>query len=410
MNDTINRARFLKNMREQVRFGDTGDGGVSRPALSAEDHRIRDWFREMIEADGLEYSSDGAGNQSAVWRCKNPTAKTLLIGSHLDSVRNGGRFDGVLGVLSAYEVLLSLRESGVDLPFHLEVINFTDEEGSLLGLLGSSAIAGKLSAERLLNPRGGRQPLCEGMARIGIDDESILSAKRDLSAILGYIEVHIEQGTRLEEAGLNIGVVPAIVGLTSYNICFLGQPGHAGTTPMDKRKDAFQGAAVFSERARRLVMEQFSPGVVNFGILKLFPGMFNIIPGKAELAMEFRHGVPAKLAEMKRALIELACEVAHEYGLQAEAHCIETNPPALMSEKFMQAVEQASNKLELKHTRMMSFAGHDSQSLADAIDTVMFFVPSVGGISHNPREFTSDDDCVNGANVLLHTVLALSGS
>jgi N-carbamoyl-L-amino-acid hydrolase len=245
------------------------------------------------------------------------------------------------------------------------------------------------------------------MKRVGINDQSILDSKRDLSTIEGYIEVHIEQGTRLEESGLKIGVVPAIVGITSYRICFIGQTGHAGTTPMDKRKDAFQGAAVFSERARHLVMERYSPGVVNFGVVSIAPSMFNIIPGRAELAMEFRHGEPQRFAEMEQALVELASTVAGEYGLEVEAHFIETKAPALMSERFMLAVERAADGLKLSHSRMMSFAGHDSQALADTIDTVMFFVPSVKGVSHNPREFTSDDDCVNGANVMLQTVIGL---
>jgi N-carbamoyl-L-amino-acid hydrolase len=407
MNYRINTQRFLKSLKEQVTFGDTGDGGVSRPALSPEDHAIRKWFQAMIESDGFEYRIDGAGNQSAILRCTNPSAKTLLLGSHLDSVRNGGRFDGVLGVLSAYEVLRTLRETDVKLPFHIEVINFTDEEGSILGLLGSLAVAGKLSQQSLASPRGGREIFVEGMKRVGINDQSILDSKRDLSTIEGYIEVHIEQGTRLEESGLKIGVVPAIVGITSYRICFIGQTGHAGTTPMDKRKDAFQGAAVFSERARHLVMERYSPGVVNFGVVSIAPSMFNIIPGRAELAMEFRHGEPQRFAEMEQALVELASTVAGEYGLEVEAHFIETKAPALMSERFMLAVERAADGLKLSHSRMMSFAGHDSQALADTIDTVMFFVPSVKGVSHNPREFTSDDDCVNGANVMLQTVIGL---
>jgi len=152
MEKTINAHRFLKTLREQVQFGDTADGGVSRPALSPEDVVIREWFRSMIEVDGFEYKFDGAGNQSAIWRSQGPHAKTLLIGSHLDSVINGGRFDGVLGVLAAYEVLLTVRELQECLPFHLEVINFTDEEGSILGLMGSSAVAGTLSRDRLMNP------------------------------------------------------------------------------------------------------------------------------------------------------------------------------------------------------------------------------------------------------------------
>lgn len=410
MKKTINAHRFLKTLREQVKFGDTADGGVSRPALSPEDAAIRHWFRSMIEADNFEYKFDGAGNQSAIWRSKLPNAKTLLIGSHLDSVTNGGRFDGVLGVLAAYEVLLTLRELHECLPFHLEVINFTDEEGSILGLMGSTAVAGTLSPERLMNPRGGRETLIEGMRRIGISDESALNARRDSSQVLGYVEVHIEQGTRLEKANLKIGVVSAIVGRASYRLRFIGEAGHAGTTSMEDRKDAFQGAAVYSERARSLVMNQYAPGVVNFGVVSVNPGSFNIIPGEVILGMEFRHGVPEHLASMERELLDLASQVADNYGLTLEYQVVENVSPALMSERFMAAVERAADSLSLPHTRLMSFAGHDSQALAGFTETVMLFVPSKQGTSHSPREFSSDEDCVDGANVLLHTVLELAAA
>jgi len=408
MKKTINADRFLKNLRDQARFGDTDDGGVSRTAMSPEDVAIRQWFRSMIEADNFEYKFDGAGNQSAIWRCEMPHAKTLLIGSHLDSVKNGGRFDGVLGVLAAYEVLLTLRQSKERLPFHLEVVNFTDEEGSILGQIGSSAVAGRLSLDRLMNPRGGREILIEGMKRIGISDESALNAKRDPSQVLGYVEVHIEQGTRLEKANLKIGVVSAIVGLTSYRLRFLGEAGHAGTTSMRNRKDAFQGAAVYSEQARRIIIDRYDPGVVNFGVISISPGQFNLIPGEVVLGMEFRHGVPGELASMERELLDLASQVGDKYGLKVECQVVEKLPPTLMSEPFMGAVERAADSLNLSHTRLMSFAGHDSQSLAGFTETVMLFIPSKDGISHNPREFSSSEDCVNGANALLHTVLELA--
>jgi hydantoinase/carbamoylase family amidase len=362
----------------------------------------------MVKADNFEYRFDGAGNQSAIFRCGLPNAKTLLIGSHLDSVKNGGRFDGVLGVLAAYEVLLTLRDLKDRLPFDLEVINFTDEEGSILGLMGSSALSGVLSRDRLMNPRGGREALLAGMNRIGIHDESVLNAKRDPSTLLGYVELHIEQGTRLERANRKIGVVSAIVGLTSYRLRFIGEAGHAGTTAMEGRKDAFQGAAVYSERARRLVIDRYAPGVVNFGILSVSPGMFNIIPGEVLLGMEFRHGVPAQFALMERELLELASEVAQCYGLGLEYQIVEKASPALMSERFMKATERAAEALDLSHTRLMSFAGHDAQTLSQCTEAVMVFIPSRDGISHNPREYSTDEDCVNGANVILHTVLELA--
>lgn len=405
---TINRERFLKLMETQSQFGATPEGGVSRPALSAEDILVRNWFKQIIIESRLEYAIDGAGNQSGKLTSSAPDAKTLLIGSHLDSVPNGGRFDGDLGVIAGLEVLLSVKDAGISLPFHVEVMNFTDEEGTLMGLTGSRALIGKLSLEELANPRCGRDYFTAAMQRAGLTDESMLSAKRDSNSLLGYLEAHIEQGTRLEEAGLNIGVVTSIVGIRSYWLTFKGEAAHAGTKPMDKRRDAFWGAAAFALSARGKVMTDFHPGVVNFGRIQLLPGAFNIVPNEVKLGMEFRHGDLPLLDEMETVLLEQAQLVAAEYSLELDIERSDRVTPAPMAESFVSALETASDKLGLSHTRLLSFAGHDAQALAQITQSAMFFVPSVAGISHNPHEFTRADDCINAANVLLQTVLEIA--
>jgi hydantoinase/carbamoylase family amidase len=395
-------------MRQQAQIGKNPEGGLSRPSLSKEDIAIRQWFKEQIETHNLEYAIDGAGNQTATLRSDNPQAKTLLIGSHFDSVPNGGRYDGALGVIAAFEALLTIKNSEKTLPFHLEVINFTDEEGTLIGLLGSSALAGLLSQKSLENPRGGRDVLLAGMEGIGINDASCLAAKRNPDDLLGYIEVHIEQGMRLEEANLDIGVVTSIVGIRSLWMNFQGEAAHAGTKPMDKRKDAFWGAADFALKARETIMRDFHPGVVNFGEIHLEPSAFNIVPKTANLALEFRHGDSAALDAMNETLLTLAHESAKKYNLQLDIIRMHDLNPAPMTDHFVNALENAANKLALSHKQLLSFAGHDAQSLAAITNAVMFFVPSVNGISHNPKEFTSDSDCVNAANVMLHTVLQIA--
>ncbi|MBZ0278228.1 MAG: Zn-dependent hydrolase [Anaerolineae bacterium] len=405
---TINATRLLNDLDSLAQVGSTGDGGVSRPALSALDVAGREWFRQRTAADGLTCREDGAGNLSVVLASPDPAAKTLLIGSHLDSVVNGGRFDGALGVLSALEVLRTIRDSGIKLPFHLEVISFTDEEGSLKGLLGSSALAGTVTQEELEHPRGGRDALLAGMARIGISDATILAAKRDPAGMAGYLEVHIEQGTRLEESGLAIGVVTAIVGIRSFWLRFTGAAAHAGTMPMDKRQDALWGAAAFIQQARTLIMEKYLPGVVNCGQISLQPGAFNIVPGRVDLALEFRHGEIPLMDAMQTDLLAAAQSCAQDFGLSLEVIPLDDKPPAPMDEGFMTAIERGADTLGLAHTRLMSFAGHDGQSTAQIMPSAMFFVPSVAGISHNPAEYTTPEDCVNGANVLLHAVLGLA--
>lgn len=404
----IHSERFLSMMREQAQIGATEAGGVSRPALFGDDLKIREWFKNQIEAAGLEYQIDGAGNQSAIWHCADPNAQTLLLGSHFDSVVNGGRFDGPLGVLSAFEALLTLKEAGQTLPFHLEVINFTDEEGTLVGLMGSSALCGLLSEADLQHPRGGRERLETAMQQIGISDESILAAKRNPETLLGYLEVHIEQGTRLIENELQIGAVDAIVGIRTYNLRFGGEAAHAGTMPIHKRHDAMRAASDFISAAFELVPRDHHPGVVNFGRIDVGPGGYNIVPDHVDLGMEFRHGNLEAFDALQAALLARAAASAAAYGVTLETQVLGSADPSPMGQSFVQAIEAASDKLGLQHTRLLSFAGHDAQALAQITNSAMFFVPSVDGISHNPKEFTPDADCINAANVMLHSVLAVA--
>jgi N-carbamoyl-L-amino-acid hydrolase len=404
----INDQRLLNDLDELARIGSTGDGGVSRPALSPADVEGRAWFKRQIEAAGLEFHQDGTGNLSGVLRCADPQAKTLILGSHLDSVPNGGRFDGALGVLSALEVVRTLKEAGTELPFHVEALSFTDEEGSVLGLMGSQAMAGLLTADDLARPRGGLDALEAGMARIDVDENSILNAQRDPQTLAGYIEVHIEQGTRLEEAGIDIGVVTAMVGIRSFNVQFLGEAAHAGTMPMLKRRDALWGGSDYILRAKRHVMDDYTPGVVNFGQINAKPGAFNIVPAQVDLALEFRHGTDEEMDAMQRDLLAMAATVAQEHGLSVRTSPLDTLQPAPMDATMMAAIETAADALGLSHTRLLSFAGHDAQIMSRITPSVLYFVPSVKGISHNPAEYTAPEDCINGANVMLHAVLALA--
>lgn len=405
----IKADRLLKNLEDLAQIGQTADGGVSRPALSAADVAGRDWFKQKVEEVGLEFRADGAGNLSAFLPCADPGAQTLLAGSHLDTVPNGGRFDGALGVLTALEALQTIREAGLDLPYHLEAISFTDEEASVFAMLGSRALTGQLTAQALAQADEGSEAFREGLARLNLTHAGILSARRKIETLAGYVELHIEQGTRLEEAELHIGVVPTIVGIRHYWLHFKGQAAHAGTMPMDKRADALWGATDFMVQARALVMEQFSPGVMNCGQIHAAPGSFNIVPAEVQLALEFRHGTEQQIDQMETALFELAHNVAQTHHLTLtttpRGGCI----AAPMGEDLMEAVEQAADRLGLRHTRLMSFAGHDAQTMAAVLPSALFFVPSVDGISHNPREFTQTEDVINGANVLLHTLLILAG-
>lgn len=404
----VNAKRLLADLKSLSGIGASADGGVHRPALSEADLEGRAWFKQRAEEAGFEFRQDGAGNLFAKFSSQNVQAKTLLAGSHLDSVPNGGRFDGPVGVLSVLESARTMQAAGVDLPVHLETVSFTDEEGTWLGLLGSRAFIGALSSDDLRKARGGVQPFDEALNRIGCSRESLLQSKCNSGQYAGFVEVHIEQGTRLEGAKLDIGVVTEIVGIRWHWLRFIGEAAHAGTMPMTDRKDAFWGAAWFSEQAKVLIQSDFFPGVMNCGQLTIQPGALNIVPAEVKLGLEIRHGSNEQLDAMQTALFGLAEKSAEKFGLSLEIEPVSVIPPALLDETVVAGIESAAAELGLTHTRLLSFAGHDTQSLSTIMPSAMFFVPSVDGISHNPKELTHPDDVINSANVMLQTLLKLA--
>ncbi|MCA9883965.1 MAG: Zn-dependent hydrolase [Anaerolineae bacterium] len=402
----INRERFLSDFEAVSQFGATNDGGISRPALSEPDMAARNWLKERIEAAGLVYNQDTAGNQFGRLIGADDS-RVILTGSHLDSVPDGGRFDGALGVVASLEAIRVIKESGDLPPLSLELVNFTDEEGTLLGLMGSRAVIGQIKPSEFENPRGGRSHLISSMDRAGLTEAGVMNAKRD--DIAAYLELHIEQGKRLLAGGTDIGAVTALVGIRSYSLHFYGQAAHAGTTPMAERADALWAATEFIQKAKDHIMKHYTPGVVNFGMIEAHPGAFNIVPGEVVLAMEFRHGSDEVMDDMAADLLQLAHEVTNTDNLSLTVENAASIHPAPMSDLVVQAVETACTQLDLGSMRLLSFAGHDAQSIAQVAPAGMLFVPSVDGISHNPAEYTRPDDMVNGANVVLHSLLALFG-
>jgi N-carbamoyl-L-amino-acid hydrolase len=403
----INPDRMLDSFTQLASIGATADSGVDRPTFSESHLAAREWFREHIEQSGLEFRTDGAGNHSAGLTFEPSNLPTLILGSHLDSVPNGGRFDGALGVIAALEVLKTVKENGIRLKVNLEAMDFTDEEGTLVGLLGSAALAGHLRPEHLQNPRGGRENLVAGMKRAGLSESGMLGAARAKESLAGYLELHIEQGKRLERAGVDIGIVTAIVGIWSYRISFIGNADHAGTTTMEDRRDASLGASAFTLAARELVMREFPNCVVNIGKMDFAPGAFNIVPARVDVALEFRSPDEDEFNRLDKALLELAAQEAARFGLELKTKFLGRHSPSLMNDGVRSAFTSACDDLGLSHIPLSSGAGHDAQSLADLCPVGMIFVPSVNGASHSPREFTKWEDCVNGANVLLQAALRL---
>jgi N-carbamoyl-L-amino-acid hydrolase len=404
----INSERFRTNFEMLAAIGATPEGGVHRPALSDAHLDARRWFLEQAEQIGLDASVDGAGNHSAVLHCGRADGPTLLLGSHLDSVPYGGRFDGALGVVAALEVLQIVKEQGISLNTHLEAIDFTDEEGHFANFVGSLGLTGKLKPEHLQHSRGGRDRFHQALRRAGLSESSLLSAGRDPATLAGYLELHIEQGGRLIESGMQIGIVTGIVGIRSFKIRFLGRADHAGTTSMGRRLDAAQGASAFTLTTRELVMKEFPGCVATVGNMEFEPGVFNVVPHTVTVALEFRADDDDKLDEMEAALQQRVSAAAQRFGLESEIEFLDSTAPAHMDEQIQEAFANASKALGLRYTFLPSGAGHDAQCMAEICPAGMIFVPSVGGFSHSSKEFTEWEDCVNGANVLLHAALMLT--
>lgn len=401
----INAERLRSRFDALANIGATGDGGVHRPVFSDDHQRARRWFLQQAHEAGLETSVDGAGNHSAILACGPRDAPTLMLGSHLDSVPYGGRFDGALGVLAALETLQVVKEQALALRTHLEAIDFTDEEGTYLGFLGSMALSGTLDAAQLEHPGGDPEAFAAGLSRTGLTPASILSARRDPATIAGYLELHVEQGRRLIDADNRIGVVTGIVGIQRHKLTYTGRADHAGTISMEGRRDAAQGAAGFMVAARQLVMRDFQDCVVNTGVVSLEPGAINVVAEKARVALEFRSPTAHGLAALESALLRQAEAEARERELGFEAEKVDGIEPVEMGVKARDAVVAAAARLQLCHTLMPSGAGHDAQTMSRVCPAGMIFVPSIGGFSHSSREATDWDDCVNGANVLLQAAL-----
>jgi N-carbamoyl-L-amino-acid hydrolase len=400
----VNGQRLMDHLFGLAEFGKNPQGGASRVAYSDADKQGREYVLGLLKAARLHVAIDAAGNLTGKRAGREANLKPLLIGSHIDTVPEGGNYDGVVGSLGAIEVAQTLAENNVTLRHPLEVVIFQNEEG---GLIGSRAIDGELTEKELdLVSRSGKT-IREGIKFIGGDLARLNEVRRQKGAIAAYLELHIEQGGTLDSEKINIGVVEGIVGINWWDVTIEGFANHAGTTAMNNRQDALLAAAKFIEAVNRIVTSVPGRQVGTVGRINAFPGAPNVIPGKVVLSLELRDLDAAKIKMLYEKIYAEAQEIAKASRTKFDFKEINVNIPAPTDPGIRSVISEAARELGLTTKLMPSGAGHDAQDMARLGPVGMIFVPSVGGISHSPKEFSQPADITNGANVLLHTLLKL---
>lgn len=401
----INAERLLADLSALSRIGALPDGGISRLAWSDADLAGRRWFTERIREAGLEPRVDPALN--VFGHLPGARGPFLLTGSHLDSVPNGGRLDGAYGAVASLEVMRTLAESHDDIADRVEVVGFADEEGVrfAVGLIGSMALTGDLKLEQLRAVQDWEgTPIDQVLAHAGRELDRLLDARDHLSSIAAFLELHIEQGPRMEAERMDLAVVTGIVGVHRQRIRVTGAQNHAGTTPFRLRHDAGRSAARGAAGLREVVEEIDRDAVANIGVMAFEPGGVNIIPGQASFTLEVRHlrePIVRRIVEAFRQRLQRICD---EERCLADSELLSWVPPAPMNAAQMDAIEAACRELGSKPGRLWSGAGHDAAVLSHHVPCGMLFVPSVNGISHAPQEMTTDEHLVLGARALLRAV------
>jgi hydantoinase/carbamoylase family amidase len=384
----INIERLKRNMLEVARIGAL-DEGVSRVAFSTEEKKAQEWLVKKLKATDINAYIDSVGNVIGVYEGK--TGTDIVIGSHLDTVPSGGIFDGALGVLSALEVVETLSENKVKLPFGVRVVSFVAEEGGPAGgTFGSRCVIGdikKLDKDILES--------------VNLTSEDIINSKWDKEKVRAYIELHIEQGNVLEHEDKSIGVVTGIVGIHRFRVKIAGLANHAGTTPMNLRDDALLKTTYFIQDFYKHINHIGGDLVGTIGVLNISPGAMNVIPGEVELIIEMRSMDFSKTDEVINKLKEKYGDNGYIYDEIVRKDGVK------LYDEMVAIIEQVAKKLDYSYKVMQSGAGHDANPMAKITPTGMIFVPSIEGISHSPREYSRWIDIEKGANVLLSTILKI---
>jgi beta-ureidopropionase / N-carbamoyl-L-amino-acid hydrolase len=400
----IDSARLDRSLFELAEIGKLPQGGISRVAFTPADLRARQLVQTwMIEA-GMTVRTDAAGNIIGRYEGLNPDAGAIATGSHIDTVPTGGIYDGCLGVLAGIEVVRVLQARSIRLYHPIEVIVFTDEERSVIG---SKGMAGEVLEDASYYARLDGTPIQECLDRIGGNWSQIATAKRQPGEIVAFVELHVEQGGVLEYLDKPIGIVTGVVGQYRFAVTVIGRANHAGTTPMNMRKDALVAASEIVLAVNKIARSIDGDQVATVGYLNVSPNATNTVPGMVDLRIDIRDLSEEKLqlltAKLKAEITNIASTTETAISIQQTLHI----RPTLAAPQIMRSIEGVCQNLGLAHTHMPSRAGHDAQEIGRITDMGMIFVPSRAGVSHSGDEYTSPEECDRGANVLLQTFLQL---
>lgn len=400
---TINSNRLNESIAKIGEFGRKG-GGAGRVAYTEGDIQARAYVMELMKNAGLDVKVDAAGNVVGYRAGRDPGKKAIIMGSHIDTVPGGGRYDGVVGSLGAIEVARAIKENKISLRHPIQIMVFSNEEG---GHLGSRAVTVGLTVDDLgLMSLSGKK-IEDGIRAVGGRPDRLAESRLTKKDMAAYLELHIEQGGVLEARKVKIGVVEGIVGIRRWDVTVLGIPNHGGTTPMSMRKDALLGASEFIVGIHKKITSMPGHQVGTVGKINVDPGAPNVIPGLARFTLEFRDTDSKKIDKLAQDAFQLAKSIESKNSTPFRFQETYNTPPVLTDDLVKKAIETVALRNKWKMMRLPSGAGHDAQEFARLGPIGMIFIPSRKGISHSPEEFTDPDDVAIGGQALYETLIEL---
>jgi N-carbamoyl-L-amino-acid hydrolase len=403
----VNGERLNAQLTAISEFGKNPQGGVTRLAYTDADLAARAYATQLLREAKLTVRVDSAGNIFGRRAGTDPLAHPIVFGSHVDSVPEGGSYDGNVGVLGAIEVARTLREHGVTTRHPLDVVIWQNEEG---GTWGSHLVTSIVTDAELATVARSGKSIRDGITVIGGNPSALASARIAKGSVHGYLELHIEQGGNLDREKIDIGIVEGIVGLREWDVTVDGFANHAGTTPMNERRDAMLTAARFTEMVNRVVTGESGRQVGTVGRIQAFPGAPNVVPGKVTCTLELRDLDDRKIQRLYDTVVRESEAIGRRNDTRFSFHEFVTHESARCDDRVRAIIGSSAKELGFTTKSLPSGAGHDAQNMARVCPMGMIFIPSIGGISHAPKEFSRPQDMTNGADVLLVSLLRLDGA